>query len=112
MERAFTPRSYDPGPLLIHACPNLDCLYPEPMTQAVARILEEAQQLSAAERAEIANRIVESLPHDIPADIAQAHISEVRRRIEQVESGEVALIPGEEVFAHVRRLVADHRAAS
>ena len=82
------------------------------MTQAVAQILEEAEQLSAAERAEIADRIVESLAHDTPSDIAQVQISEVRRRIAQVESGEVALVPGEEALAHVRRLVAANRVAS
>jgi putative addiction module component (TIGR02574 family) len=66
------------------------------MTQAVAKILEEAEQLSPAERAELADRLVESLAHDIPLDIAQDQIAEVRRRIAQAESGEVALIPGEE----------------
>ena len=82
------------------------------MTQAVAQILEEAEQLSASESAELADRIVESLAHDIPPDIAAAQIAEVRRRIAQVESGEVALIPGEEALAHVRRIVASARAAS
>ena len=82
------------------------------MTQAVAQILEEAEQLSASERAELADRIVESLAHDIPPDIAAAQVAEVRRRIAQVESGEVALIPGEEALAQVRRLVASARAAS
>jgi len=82
------------------------------MTQAVAHILEEGEQLSAPERAELANRIVESLAHDTPTDIAQAQMTEVRRRIAQVEAGEVALIPGEEALAHVRRLVASARAAS
>jgi putative addiction module component (TIGR02574 family) len=82
------------------------------MTQAVAQILEEAEQLSASERAELADRIVESLAHDIPLDIAQAQITEVRRRIAQVEAREVALIPGEEALAHVRRIVASTRAAS
>jgi putative addiction module component (TIGR02574 family) len=75
------------------------------MTQAVAQILEEAEQLSTEERAELADRSVESLAHDIPTDIAQAQITEVRRRIVQVEAGEVALIPGEEALEHVRRLV-------
>jgi putative addiction module component (TIGR02574 family) len=82
------------------------------MTEAVAHILEEAEQLSAAERAELADRLVESLAHDIPSDFAQAQIAEVRRRIAQVEAGEVALIPGEEALAHARRLVASARAAS
>lgn len=92
--------------------PFSHALYPDSMTQAVAQILEEAEQLSAAERAELADRIVESLAHDIPSDIAQVQISEVRRRIAQVESGEVTLVPGEEARAHVRRLVGTNRAAS
>jgi putative addiction module component (TIGR02574 family) len=82
------------------------------MTQAVAQILEEAEQLSAAERAELADRIVESLAHDVPSEIAEAQIAEVRRRIAEVESGEVALIPGDEALAHVRRIVESARAAS
>ena len=82
------------------------------MTQAVAHILEEAAQLSAAERAELADRLVESLAHDIPSDIAQAQMAEVRRRIAQVETGEVTLIPGEEGLARVRRAVASARAES
>ena len=82
------------------------------MTQAVAHILEEAEQLSAAERAELADRIVESLAHGIPPDIAAAQITEVRRRIAQVESGEVAIIPGDEAMARVRQIVASAPAAS
>ena len=82
------------------------------MTEAVAHILEEAEQLSAPERAELAERIVESLAHDIPEDIAQSQIAEVRRRIVQVDAGEVTLVPGDEALAHVRRLVASSRGAS
>lgn len=76
------------------------------MTQAVAQILEQAEQLSTSDRAELAGRIVESLARDIPPDIAAAQIAEVRRRIAQVESGEVSLIPGDEALAQVRRIVA------
>jgi hypothetical protein len=94
------------------ACPVFIRQYPGSMTPAVGKLLEEAEQLSAAERAEIADRMVESLAHDIPAEIAQVQISEVRRRIAQVESDEVALIPGEEALAHVRWLVASYAAAS
>lgn len=81
------------------------------MNQAVARVLEEAEQLSAPERAELADRLVESLAHETSPDIAAAQIAEVRRRIAQVESGEVSLIPGNEALAHVRRIVASARAA-
>jgi hypothetical protein len=82
------------------------------MTSAVAQILKETEQLSAAERADLADRLVESLAQNIPADVASAHISEVRRRIEQADSGEVELIPGEEALARIRQLVASARAAS
>ncbi|MFA6289324.1 MAG: addiction module protein [Opitutaceae bacterium] len=80
------------------------------MTQAVAHILEEAEQLSVAERTELADRIVESLARNIPSDIAAAQVAEVRRRIAEVESGEVSLIPGDEALARVRQLVASARA--
>lgn len=82
------------------------------MTQAVAQILKEAERLSTQERAELADRIVESLARDTPPDIAQAQIAEVRRRVAQVEAGEVMLIPGEEVLAHVRRILVSAPAAS
>lgn len=80
-----------------------------PVTQAVAHILEEAEQLSTAERAEIAERLVASLAQ-IPSDVAVAHIDEVRRRIAQIESGEVSLVPGDEVLSRVRKMVTAARA--
>ena len=81
------------------------------MTQALTQILEDAEQLSTRDRAELADRLIESLARDIPPDIAHAQIGEVRQRIAQVEAGEVALIPGDEALAHVRRLVASVHAA-
>ena len=82
------------------------------MTQAVAHILAEVEQLSPPERAELADRLVETLAHSIPPEIERAQIEEVRRRITQVESGEVTLIPGEQALDQVRRLVASARKAS
>ena len=82
------------------------------MTQAVAELLEEAEQLSTQERAELADRLVESLARAIPPDIAEAQTAEVRRRIAQVESGEVTLVPGEEALAQVRRILVPTRVAS
>ena len=82
------------------------------MTQAVAQILEGAEQLSTQERAELADGIVKSLAHDIPPGIAQAQFTEVRRRIAQVETGEATLIPGEEALGHIRRILASAHAAS
>lgn len=82
------------------------------MTQAVAHILKKAEQLSAPERAELADRLVERLAHNMPPALTEAQISEVRRRIADVESGKIALVPGAEALAHVRRIVAAARAAN
>lgn len=79
------------------------------MTKAVAHLLEEAEQLSASERAELADRLVESLAHDLAPELAGAQLTEVRRRVAEVESGKVALIPGEEALARVRQIVAAAR---
>jgi putative addiction module component (TIGR02574 family) len=38
-------------------------------------------------------------------DIERAQLAEVQRRVAEVESGAVTLIPGEQVFAEVRRIV-------
>jgi putative addiction module component (TIGR02574 family) len=76
------------------------------MTEALAKILKAAEQPSAPERAELADRLVESLANNIPPEIAHAHVAEVRRRVAEVEAGEVSLVPGEEVLASVRGLLA------
>ena len=65
------------------------------MSETVARILGEVDQLSVAEREELADRIAETLAQ-IPPAIQAAQLTEVRRRISEVESGEVSVISGEE----------------
>ena len=82
------------------------------MTEAVAHILAEVEQLSPPERADVADRLVEMLGESIPPAIERAQIGEVRRRVAQVESGEVKIIPGEEALQQVRQLVASARKGS
>jgi putative addiction module component (TIGR02574 family) len=86
--------------------------YSVSMTATVARILSEVEQLSAGEREELTDRLVQSLAHDIPPEVQSAHIAEVRRRIAEVESGKVSLVSGEEAMERVRRLVDSARAGS
>ena len=81
------------------------------MTEAVAQILAEVRRLSPPDRADLADNIIETLVESIPPDIERAQINEVRRRIAEVESGAVRLIPGEQGLAEVRRLVASARVA-
>ena len=82
------------------------------MTQAVSKILRDAVQLSPSERAELADHLVETLASDIPPEIERAQIAEVRRRIAQIDSGEVAVVPEEHALEHVRRILAAARSAS
>jgi hypothetical protein len=80
------------------------------MTAAVEHILNEAEQLSVAEREELADLLVERLVPEISVEVQRAQTTEVRRRIAQVESGEVSLVAAEEALAQVRRLVSSAQA--
>ena len=71
-------------------------------------IFHDAVALPTDVRAELAERLIASLADDASPEITEAQLAEVRRRIAQVESGQVALIPGDETLARVRRLLADH----
>lgn len=77
------------------------------MTQAVAQLLEQAKRLSDAERAELADQLVEGLGLSVPKEIEESQFAEVRRRIAQVEAGEVKMIPGDEALAQVRRMMSE-----
>ena len=79
------------------------------MKQNVARVLSEAEQLSMAEREELTDLLVEGLVRDVAPEVQLAHISEVRRRIAEVESGRTRIIPGEAALKQVRLLVESAR---
>jgi putative addiction module component (TIGR02574 family) len=75
-------------------------------------ILRDAMALPPDARAELTERLVEGLTQDVSPNITSAQLAEVRRRIAQVESGEVELIPGDEALARVRNLLAQHLPSS
>jgi putative addiction module component (TIGR02574 family) len=60
----------------------------------------EALKLTLGERAALAQRLLASLEED--AEIEEAWAAEVERRIAEVESGSVQLIPIVEALAQVR----------
>lgn len=72
-------------------------------------IFHDAVALPPDVRAELTERLIASLAADISPEITRAQLAEVRRRIAQVSSGELALIPGDEALACVRSLLADHQ---
>ncbi|HEV7396782.1 MAG TPA: addiction module protein [Pyrinomonadaceae bacterium] len=75
-------------------------------------IFRDAMALPPAARAELTERLVESLAQDVASEVTEAQLAEVRCRIAQVESGEVELIPGDEALERVRNLLAQHLPSS
>ncbi len=69
----------------------------------LAELKKKAAQLSDADRAELALSLIESLDGPADPDVEEAWRQEIERRIGQIERGEVQLIPGDEVFARLRR---------
>ncbi len=65
-------------------------------------IFHDAVALPHDVRAELTERLIASQPEDISPDITRARLVEVPRRITQVESGEAALIPGDEALARAK----------
>jgi hypothetical protein len=82
------------------------------MPTTVEQLYQEALSLPLEARADLTERLVATLAQEIPSEITRAQLDEVHRRVAQVESGEVALIPGDEALARVHTLLAEHRATA
>jgi putative addiction module component (TIGR02574 family) len=54
-------------------------------------IFQDAVALPLNVRAELTERLIASLADDVSPEITEAQLAEVRRRIAQVESGEVGV---------------------
>ena len=76
------------------------------------KIFRDAVALPPDVRAELTERLIASLAEDVSPEITRAQLSEVRRRITEVESGNAVLIPGDEVLARVRSLLAQQLPSS
>lgn len=64
-------------------------------------ILDSAKSLPAAERLCIVDELLRTLNAE-ESSIDEAWAIECERRLDQVRTGEVTPIPGEEVFARIR----------
>jgi putative addiction module component (TIGR02574 family) len=75
------------------------------MTPQVSEVLEKALALSTQERGLIIDRLIESLD-DEPAEkgVEAAWSDEIKHRVEDIRSGKVEMIPGEEVDRRLARL--------
>jgi len=73
------------------------------MSDTLTELKEKASRLSEAERAALALSLIESLDGPPDPDVEEAWRIEIERRVGEIERGEAQLIPGDEVFARVRR---------
>jgi putative addiction module component (TIGR02574 family) len=73
------------------------------MSGTANRVFEEALSLPSDERVSLIEKLLTSLNLPIPGEINQLWAEEAERRVSQIEQGDVELIPGNEVFAKIRR---------
>ncbi len=67
------------------------------MTQEAAELLKKALSLPVAERADLAGSLIESLDDTQDEAVAAAWDEEVARRMADMDSGKVKMVPWEEV---------------
>jgi putative addiction module component (TIGR02574 family) len=72
------------------------------MTTQADDILRNALNLAPSERAEIAASLIASLDADTGDEIEAAWAAEIKRRIDQIDQGEVQLVPADEVMRSMR----------
>jgi len=73
------------------------------MSTVLDELKQKATQLSESERAELALSLIESLDGEADTGIDEAWQAEIDRRVAEIDRGDVELIPGDEVFARLRR---------
>jgi putative addiction module component (TIGR02574 family) len=66
------------------------------------QLLQSALALPESERAEIAASLIRSLDAQTDADVDAAWATEIQRRMESTDKGEVALIPWDDVMREMR----------
>jgi putative addiction module component (TIGR02574 family) len=74
------------------------------MTTLVDELSQKALELPPEERVRLAERLLATV-HVVEADVDAAGDEEIKRRLADIENGSARLIPAEEVFAEVRRIL-------
>ncbi len=73
--------------------------------RSIEQLTEEIMSMPNASSALLADKLVESLEFDTDPTIQAVWIDEAKRRKDEVRSGSVQTIPGEEALAQARRLI-------
>jgi putative addiction module component (TIGR02574 family) len=75
------------------------------MKLTVDQLAAEAMQLPLGERAILVDKLVESLDITEPSDLQRLWAAEAARRRDEIRSGRVQPVDGDEVMAEARRSV-------
>ncbi|MEL7077260.1 MAG: addiction module protein [Cyanobacteria bacterium J06648_1] len=73
--------------------------------RSIEQLTEEILSLPSAERAFLADKLVESLEFDTDPTIQSIWVTEAKRRRDEVREGSVQPISGEQALSQVRRLI-------
>jgi hypothetical protein len=73
--------------------------------RSIEQLTEEILSLPSASRALLAEKIIESLEFDTDPTIQAAWTTEAKRRRDEIRSGSVEPILGDEALVQVRRLL-------
>ncbi len=74
------------------------------MSSLVEELSRKARALPAEDRVRLAEELLATV-QEVDAGVEAAWEEEIRRRIAEIDSGTAKLIPADEVFAEVRRLL-------
>ena len=77
------------------------------MNAKLKELFDAASELTDRDRAELAGMLLETLDGEPDVDVEAAWAEEVERRVRQVETGEVQLIPWEQVRAELFGRITD-----
>ena len=72
------------------------------MADLVSELSQRARALAPEDRARLAEELLASLEGDVDPEFEAAWDAELRRRVAEIDSGAVKLVPADEVFARVR----------
>jgi len=74
------------------------------MNPKVAEVLDKAMALSSDERGLLIDRLVESLDDAAPEEgVDEAWADEIKRRVDEIRSGKVKMIPGDQVLRELAK---------
>jgi putative addiction module component (TIGR02574 family) len=74
------------------------------MTPQVSEVLEKALTLSTQDRGLLIDRLIESLDEGRAEEgVEEAWAEEIKRRVDDIRSGKVKTIPGEQVLREVAK---------